>query len=189
MNKIIKRFEKLMISSVLIAVLDIIVGIVFIQFTDLSTKMNVLILGSLVLIHGIFYIIKYIYDGLGNRMFAIDLIAGVASVILGLFIIFNPFDALKVLGIFACIWLCINGLEKIYFGYKFMKVNEDIYPLTSFIGILMIVMGILLAFNPFKLFMLITRLVGLFLICSGLFDTMACMLFRKRAKYILDIFK
>lgn len=69
-----------------------------------------------------------------------------------------------------------------------MKAQEDIYPLTSFIAILMIVMGVLAAINPFKTFMLITRLIGLFLICSGVFDAMINMLFRQRAKNIMKIF-
>ena len=59
----------------------------------------------------------------------------------------------------------------------------------TFIAILSFVMGLLVLFNPFEMFMLITRLIGLFMICSGLFEIMTCMLFRKRAKYILDMFK
>ena len=70
-----------------------------------------------------------------------------------------------------------------------MKKQEDIFPLVTFIGILSFVMGLLVLFNPFEMFMLITRLIGLFMICSGLFEIMTCMLFRKRAKYILDMFK
>ena len=70
-----------------------------------------------------------------------------------------------------------------------MKKQEDIFPLVTFIAILSFVMGLLVLFNPFEMFMLITRLIGLFMICSGLFEIMTCMLFRKRAKYILDMFK
>lgn len=189
MNKIVERFEKLMLSSLLISLLDIIVGIIFLKFTDFTMKVNIVILGSLVLVHGLFYVIRYVYDGLGNKFFAIDLIVGVMSVILGIFAIINPFGgALNIIGILFCIWLVVNGIEKLYYGYRFMKAQEDIYPLTSFIAILMIVMGVLAAINPFKTFMLITRLIGLFLICSGVFDAMINMLFRQRAKNIMKIF-
>ena len=189
MNKIVERFEKLMLSSLLISLLDIIVGIIFLKFTDFTMKVNIVILGSLVLVHGLFYVIRYVYDGLGNKFFAIDLIVGVMSVILGIFAIINPFGgALNIIGILFCIWLVVNGIEKLYYGYRFMKAQEDIYPLTSFIAILMIVMGVLAAINPFKTFVLITKLVGIFLICSGLFDAMTCLLFRKRAKSIIKMF-
>ncbi len=189
MDKVIKRFEGLMLSSLLFVFLDIMIGILFLKYTELSTQLNVVILGSLILIHGLFYLIRYFYDGLGCKFFAFDLIIGVASFILGIFTIFNPFSALKIMGVFFCIWLITSGIEKIFYGFKFMKAQEDIYPLTCFIGILLILMGLIALINPFKGFMVITRLVGLFLICSGIFDGMVCLLFKRRAKQILNIFR
>lgn len=189
MKKVIDRFRKLMLCSFLTSILDIIVGILFILYTDVSTKICVVVLGAVILVHGLFYIIRYIYDGLGTKFFAIDLIVGVAAIILGLFTIFSPLNALKFMGVYFCGWLLVSGVEKLYYGYKFMKANEDIYPLVTFIGILTVLMGVLVSFNPFKSFMLITRLTGLFLIASGLFDILSSMLFRKRAKVILQIIK
>jgi len=189
MNKVISRFKKLMFSSFFVSLLDVIVGILFIIFSEASTKICVVVLGSLILIHGIFYIIRYIYDGLGTKFFAVDLIAGVANIILGLFTIFSPLSPLKYMGVYFCIWAIITGAENLYYAYKFMKANEDIFPLVSIIALLMVVMGLLDLFNPFKRFMLVTRLSGLFLICSCLFEIMVASLFRKRAKYILNIVK
>lgn len=188
MDRIIKRFKNLMLFSLLTALLDVLVGAIFLVFTDFTAKLNIVILGSLILIHGLYFLIRYIYDGLGNKFFAIDLIIGVASIILGVFTIFNPFSALKVMGILFCIWVVLSGIEKLYYGYRFMKNQEEIYPLTCFIGVLLVVMGVLAAINPFKTFVLITKLVGIFLICSGLFDAMTCLLFRKRAKSIIKMF-
>ena len=189
MKKVVDRFRKLMLCSFLTSLLDIIVGILFIIFTDVSTKIIVIVLGAIILVHGLFCLIRYIYDGLGTKFFAIDLILGVAAIILGVFVIFSPLNALNFMGVYFCGWLLVNGIEKIYYGYKFMKANEDIYPLVSFIGILTILMGVLVSFNPFKGFMLITRLTGLFLMASGLLDILSGMLFRKRAKEILQIVK
>lgn len=189
MSKISNRFKKMMLLSLGVALLDVIVGVLFIVCTSFTTKINVVILGSTILIHGLFYVIRYLYDGFGKKVFAVDLIAGVAAVILGIFTVFNTFDPLKTLGILFSIWLFISGSEKLYFGIKFMKRQEDIYPLITMISILYFIMGVLAIFNPFELFMIISRLVGLFIICSGLFEMLTCMLFRKRAKYILDMFK
>lgn len=189
MKKITSRFKKLMLCSVFTSIVDLIVGILFILYDSAPMKVSLVVLGSAILIHGLFYIIRYVYDGLGTKFFAIDLIVGVASIILGLFTIFGPLEPLKYMGILFCGWLLISGIEKLYFAYRFMKANEDIYPLVSFIGILTIFMGVLASFNPFEGFMLIRRLVGLFLIASGLFDIVFDMLFRKRAKEVLQIIK
>ena len=59
----------------------------------------------------------------------------------------NP-GALDIIGILFSIWLLIVGAEKLYFGIKFMKKQEDIFPLVTFIAILSFVMGLLVLFNP-----------------------------------------
>lgn len=200
MNKVIKRFENMMFSSLLMVFFNVLVGLVLIFFNDFSTKINYVIVGSFILVNGLFYIIRYLYDGLGNKFFAIDLITGVISVLLGIFTFINLKYRLletddfvltidKVMGIVFGIWLIVGFIEKIFYGIKFMKVNEEIFPLITFISVLFLVMGVIVIFNPFKAFMLISRLIGLFMVCAGLFESMVCMLFRRRSKYILKIFE
>lgn len=200
MNKVIKRFENMMFSSLLMVFFNVLVGLVLIFFNDFSTKINYVIVGSFILVNGLFYIIRYLYDGLGNKFFAIDLITGVISVLLGIFTFINLKYRLletddfvltidKVMGIVFGIWLIVGFIEKIFYGIKFMKVNEEIFPLITFISVLFLVMGVIVIFNPFKAFMLISRLIGLFMVCAGLFESMVCMLFRRRAKNILKVFE
>ena len=119
MRKITNRFEKMMLISMGVSLIDVIVGVLFIVCTSFSTKVNMVILGATILVHGLFYVIRYLYDGLGKKVFSVDLISGVASIILGVFTIFNTFDPLSVLGILFCIWLFISGGEKLYYGILF----------------------------------------------------------------------
>lgn len=193
MNKVIRRLENLMLGSLTMAALSVIVGLVFMIYSKLPTGLYVIMLGSYVLVQGLFHVIRYLYDGLGKKVFAVDLIVGVVTTILGVFTFMylgrNVGTALSLIGIFYGVWLIVLGLEKLYFGAKFVKAQEEIYPLVCFIGLLLVVMGVLAIVNPFETFILIIRLVGLFMICSGLLDAMTSMLFRRRAKAILKLFK
>lgn len=189
MDKVVKRFNGLLLSSIVFSVLDVIIGFMLFKYTELSMKVNMVIIGSLITIHGLHFIIRYIYDGLGSKIFAIDLIVGVMAVIMGVFTVFNPYEALEVIGIFVAIWFFISAIEKLFYGIKFMKAQEEIYPLIMFIMILSVVMGVLCLFNPFHSFMLISRLAGLFIVCSGLFDIMVSFLFKSRANVLLKMFK
>ncbi len=193
MNKVNKRMQNLMLSSFTLVIIDIIAGLAFIMGEKFKLPTNVIILSSLLLVHGLFYIIRYLYDGLGKKVFAIDLIIGIVSMILGIFTyIYLMNDTTKVLsmmGPILGIWLITLAIEKLYFGIKFAKSQEEIYPLICFMGALICLMGILVIFNPFNAFMLITRLMGLFIICTGLLDGMTSSLFRKRSKEILKLFK
>ena len=60
MTNVAKRFKKLMLASLGVAVLDIMIGILFVAYTSFSIDMNVVILGALFLVHGLFYLIRYI---------------------------------------------------------------------------------------------------------------------------------
>ena len=70
---------------------------------------------------------------------------------------------------------------------KLILVNNG--ELVGFISILMIIMGIVVLINPFSSFMLITKLIGIFTVCYGLFEAMYISLFKKRAKNLLKIFE
>lgn len=189
MDLVIKRFYKLMYVSMASVLLDILIGVLLLVFTDMSSKICIVLLGSLILIHGLFYLIRYFYDGLGNRVFSVDLISGVAAVILGLFTIFNPYNAMTVIGYLFGIWLLVRGLEKGYYAVIFIKRRDDIAPIFAMISLLVIVMAVLVVLNPFDAFMLVTRLCGLFLICDALFEVMACRLFQRKSKDILKMFE
>ncbi len=193
MNKVIKRMQNLMLGSLGVPLLNVIVGLIFIVGNRYQLTSTIVVLAALLAVEGLFYIIRYLYDGLGKKVFAIDLIVGVVGVILGAFTYFylinNTSQALESIGIILGLWFITIAVEKIYFGIKFAVAQEEIYPLVWFIGILIAIMGLLVIFNPFSSFMLITRLMGLFTICVGLLDGMTSMLFRRRSKEILKLFK
>lgn len=189
MDKVNKRFNRIMNISLLMILLNLIVGFVFIFFTNIALKVSLVMLGGLITIKGLYSLIRYFYDGLANKVFVADLFYGLVSVALGLLLIFYPTDISNFIGVGFGLWLLFNGLVKGFYSLKFMKNNEEIYPLVGFIAVLLIIMGLSTIINPFSGFMIITKLIGIFLICASLFEGMVCSLFKKRAQSILDIFE
>ena len=189
MSKVNKRFQNLMLISLIMVVVDVAVGLLLMNYFDFSDKVFSVICGSVILLHGLFFTIRYLYDGLGKNVFRADIIAAVVCIIIGLVQMFGPFITTKNLGIFFGIYLIAEAAEKGYFGYVFFKKKEDIYPLICFVSILMLIMAIFAIINPFERFMLSTRLAGMFMICSGLFDALICVLFRNHSTQVLKSFK
>lgn len=193
MNKVIKRMQNLMIGSLAVVLIYVLVGLVLIMGEKFKLTTDVVIISAFILVHGLFYIIRYLYDGLGKKVFAIDLVMGVVGIILGIFTYVYLMDdtskVLNMIGIILGIWYIAIAVEKLFFGVKFAMAGEETSTLICFMGALIGAMGILLIFNPFGSFMLITRLMGLFTICTGILDGMTSMLFRKRAKEILKLFE
>ena len=191
MEVIEKRFKKFQLFSMLVAVFSLIVGCIFLGFEDqLLADVYIVVIGCLVVIAGLFSLVKYFYDGLANDVYKFEIVNGIALLILGAFMLLGNFEDLySIIGIFFGIYYLLIGIMKGYYTFKFLKNNEEIYPLFLIMSILVIVMGILSIFNPFGSFMLITRLISIFLVVGSVLELMAASLFKKRSKYILKIFE
>lgn len=189
MNRVASRFKKMMLASIGISILDIIVGVVFFLCNDFSNKVCSVIIGALILVHGLFYLIRYIYDGLGRKVFSIDVIFGVAAIIVGLFSMFNPIENLSMYLLLFGVGICIIGLDMLCYGIIFMSKHEETFPLITLMSLLVIIMGVLAILNPFKQFILTARLVSYFGIATGLFGCLYNNLFKRRTNAILAMYK
>ena len=191
MEVIERRFKKFQLFSMIVSVFSFVIGLIFLGFEKrLMVEIYKPVIGSLVVISGLFSLVKYFYDGLANDVYKFEIVNGIALLILGAFILLGEYENLyKVIGLFFGLYYLLNGLMKGFYTFKFLKNNEEIYPLFLIITILTIVMGILSIFNPFGSFMLITRLISVFLVFGSVLELMAASLFRKRSKYILKIFE
>jgi uncharacterized membrane protein HdeD (DUF308 family) len=141
------------------------------------------------IVHGLFAFINYFYDGLGSKLFNVELIFGIISLLLGIFVALNPITTINLLGIGVGIWLLISGIETMYYSIKLVKAKDEIASLIIFISVIVIAMGISVIINPFAKFMLLNKLIGLFIVANGVFNIVRIILFKKRAKNLLKIFE
>ncbi len=188
MSKVETRFRSLMLISFVMVFIKIIIGALLTFYLDFSVKVAAVIIGTVVLLQGMFYFIRYLYDGLGKKVFAVDLVVAVVDIVLGAFMIFYDFTSLSHIGIVFGLHLIGAACEKGYFAIKLRKHNDSSYPLIIVISLLLIVMGVFVMFNPLKSFVLATKMVGLFMLCTGVFEGMTCKLFFDKAKTLLKMF-
>ena len=187
-RKSIKNFKIFQIVSIVFMFMIAIVGGILFEFDLLPQRNLSIIFGVLFLVDGLFSLIKYLYDGIDSKVYAMEVIASVIGIILGLFSLINKTNITKIIGITFGIWLLAKGILNGLHALKFKKENEEIYPLITFISILIIAMGIISIFHPFATFMLITKLIALFTAVYGILQVLVCLLFRKRAEQVLKIY-
>ena len=189
MNRAVKNFNSLLNISFLMIALDVIVGGLFLFYTEIATNIAIVIIGCLILVHGIFALIDYFYVGMLFKFLKYKYIPGLVLILLGIIIIINPVATINLLGIGMGVWLLVIGTENLAYAIRLWKFKEDISSLVLFISICAMLMGILIIINPFSKFMLVTKLAGIFIIASGLLDMVKLLLFKKRAKNIIQAFK
>lgn len=176
----------MMIYNLIIAVLTVIVGFALLFLPTLSNKVVGIIVGAVFLVTGINSIYKY-FNRDGAKLYAFSLIFGILYALLGTIIILYPFTVVEFITVCLGIYIIINSASKINYALWLKKGSEETWLLTLVTGILLLIIGILVIFNPFAS-LTITKLTGAFLIITGILDFMDTILFKKRSKEIMEIF-
>lgn len=185
-NSIENVYNRMIIYSLLTAILAILVGLTLIFLPSVSNKIVGIIMGVVILIFGINAVYKYFHRD-GAKIYSLNIVFGVLYSILGVVIILYPFSVMEFVTLCLGIFVIINGATKINYGVWLKKGNEDSWLVTLVTGIFLVIIGIMLVFNPFASLTL-TQLCGAFLIIVGILNVSDTVLFKKRAKEIMEIF-
>ena len=151
------------LSSTLILALF---GLVLLLLPEEFNKIIGLVLGAILLLIGLVGIYRYIK--LKKYNFTVNLVSSILYGALGIIVIFYPFSIINLITICLGLYLAINGIVKILFSFTLKKVTEK-WIGTLIMGIITIVLGGLLIFNPFA-GIAITKLAGAFLVVVAVFD-------------------
>ena len=187
MKKLEQAIDNLFFNEMVGSVVFAILGVIIAVKTEMTNKIVGILIGICFLLFGLYYIYMT-FEKNKMKLFHYNYIFGILSILLGIFIIFNPFTLLNFLNLSLGIWLIMESINKfIYFIYlKKEKTPMNNVLLTS--SILLMVLGILLIFNPFTT-IIITRTIGIFIILYNMINLNDLVLLRKRSKKILEILK
>lgn len=185
-NSIENVYNRMIIYSLITSILSIIVGLVLIFLPTVSNKVVGIIDGVIILIFGINAVYKYFHRD-GAKIYSLNIVFGVLYSILGVVIILYPYSVMEFVTVCLGLFIIINGATKVNYGLWLKRGSEDSWLVTLVTGIFLVVLGIMVVFNPFSAFTL-TQLSGAFLIIVGILNVSDTILFKKRAKEIMEIF-
>ena len=185
-NNIANVYNRMIIYSLITSILSILVGLVLVFLPSVSNKVVGIIVGVIFLIFGINAIYKYFHRD-GAKIYSLNIVFGVLYSILGVVIILYPFSVMSFVTICLGLFIIVNGATKINYGIWLKRGNEQSWLVTLVTGIFLVVLGIMLVFNPFSALTL-TQLSGAFLMIVGVLNLSDTILFKKRSKEIMEIF-
>lgn len=185
-NSIENRFKKMIIQNLVISAFIFLIGIILLFVPELSNKVIGIIIGVIFLITGISLLYKF-FKRDGAKLYSLNILFGILDILLGLIIIIYPFSIITFVTICLGIHMVISGALKISYAFWLKKGSEESWTIPLVTGILLILFGFLVMFNPFAK-MTLTQLVGAFLIIISVLETTDTILFKKRAKEIKNIF-
>ena len=186
-SKNIRKFNNFTTSSIVASVVNIIIGVLVFIFSEQIGTLIGYIAGLIFIYTGILAIYKFIKRD-GAKLYSLNIIFGILSVILGVVIIFVPTSVISYINIIFGIFLIILGGNKVTYGIWFKIGDDASWSITLVSGIMLILFGVLLIANPFESFMTATKLVGVFLILYSVLDITTSIMLRRRSDEIVKIF-
>lgn len=186
-KEIDKRLNLITIGAISLDVIIVILGFFLMSNPELTTQVSGILFGLLLMVSGLYAIMKYITNMHSNIVFTLELIYGIISVLFGILIMANPLGFANLITIFIGLWFIVSGVIKGAIAIRFKKYREETWLFNLVIAILTLLIGILLVVNPFNGVMVLTTYVGIMFIIYAGMDIVNQLLFRKRATQIEKI--
>lgn len=159
----IKKYEG---CSIIVSILMICLSL-FLMFKPLeSLEVFTVIFAIIILLSGLGYLISYFTISKVSRLFSIDLLLGLVTIISGIMLLVYKNDVINVFPIILGIWIIISNLFKLQLSINLSLFLDNAYLGLVLITILMIAFGLLLIINPFASFMTIAVTAGTLLLIT-----------------------
>ena len=177
-------FEKSATTFICSSILALIVGIIFVIKPDLSLSTIGIIASCYIIFNGVLLIVldlkasKYFmpFDGL---------FPGILSVILGVILLCNPEILTNTFGIIMGIWIIISCINSIRVAFA-IKGKSPLWILLFIIGILDLIVGLFVVFNPFASMITATLYVGIMIIIHSIINIIDMIILKKNVNAISE---
>ena len=162
------RVKKMSIVSIIFSILFIAIGIFLLLKPETAINIICYVLGVLLILWGVVSMIQFFSDKTSESYLSISFIFGAFVFIFGLIILIKPEIIASIIPLLLGIWMLINGVTKLSYSLTINKLSNAT---VSIIGsILIIILGVLLIFNPFAGAKSLVQIIGISFIVYSVID-------------------
>lgn len=179
-NLVNKVFKSSIISSIIL----IAFGILLIVQSEATIVTISYIIGGILIALGVIAGIKFIKNIKERTKNDLDIVYGIVCIILGVLVIKNPEAIASIIPFVLGLIIIINSATKLQYSFELYKEKNKLWLSTLILSIIMVVCGIVLIFNPFKGAILITRIVGVFILIYAILDLISTFVISQTFKKI-----
>lgn len=154
------------ISALLCAVL----GLVLLIWPGTTTQIVCMLLGIVLFAYGAIQIVLYLFNKERTIVSQGMLVLGIIFAVIGGWILLRPEMIIMAVPVIVGVLIVIHGLHNATQAFALKKGGYEKWWVAFLLGILTVVLGGILIFNPFQVVNTVVRLIGIFLIYDGLSD-------------------
>ena len=163
----VNYLKKVKVNDSISSIICTVIGIVLLIWPGTSTHVVCMVLGGVLLAYGVIQIVLYLMAKERTLYHQGMLILGIVFAVIGAWILLKPEMIIAAVPVIMGIIITIHGLHNVIQGLQLKKMDYDKWWVAFGLGILTIVLGGILVYNPFSVVNTVVRVIGAFLIYDG----------------------
>lgn len=137
------------------------------------------IFGGLIIAIGVLAIVRFISNNHSDISNQLNIIYGIICIISGIFFIEKPEIIGSIIPVVMGIGIIISSSLKIQQSFNLKSLNSSYFFWSFVTALLSLICGVVLLFNPFKGAVIITKVIGIFLIMYAILDICNTIVLKK----------
>lgn len=170
-----KNYKSGIISSIIL----LIFGLLLLFKSEETIVTISYIVGSVIIAMGVLAFINY-FTGKDN--ISLSIAYGTISVVLGIIIISNPVAIASIIPIIIGVGVILNSAMKLQYSLELKNIESPMWKTTFAVALISTICGVVILFNPFKGAVVITQVIGIFLIIYAVVDIIYYFKIKKELK-------
>lgn len=154
------------ISAVICALL----GLVLVIWPGTTSQIICMMLGGVLLAYGILQIVLYLFNRERTIISQGMMVLGIIFAVIGVWILFKPDMIIMTVPVIVGVLIAIHGLHNVAQAITLKKNGYENWWVAFLLGLVTVILGGVLIYNPFEAVELVVRIIGAFLIYDGLSD-------------------
>lgn len=187
LDGIMLDFKKITLGNIVLNILFLVFAIIMYLNPVVTEELAGIIIGVYFILFGVLAIYEFLTRKI-NPMYSLRIIAGILFIILGIFIIANPFKITKILTFALGIYLIIVAVFKILDAMLLKKCKYEAWLIVLVTSIILLISGVFIAINPMASMYLIEA-AALFIILSSILEIANLLMFYTKSKEIVKLIK
>ena len=174
------KVKKMNITYIVFSIVFILIGAFLLARPEDAIHLVSYALGIILVLWGLISIVQFFTDKESQNYLDFGFIVGVFVFIFGVIVLVKPNTIASIIPLLLGIWMLINGVTKLSYALTLNK-NQNAAG-SIIISILIIVLGILLVFNPFAGAKTLVQILGVTIIVYSVLDLVECFAIRRIIK-------
>ena len=180
-----KRFNKIFYSTLASSVIFFCFGLILFLKPEMTINSISYLLGGILIIVGFINFVKYVLDNdKVVRSFDIDLVYGIIGMVAGMVLILNPTAIATIIPFILGMIIAIGSAIKLQYSLVLKQYERSSWKPIFVIAIISLVWGIILMFNPFQGAVVITKMIGIFVMVYAILEFSEVFFFKKNLKIV-----